>query len=146
MAMIDISEKLVIERIATASGKIYLKKETLAAIRNKDIKKGDSLLIAEVAAILAVKKTPDLIPHCHNIPIEKVEISFEQNKDHVLARCTVKASAKTGVEMEAIVGVTIALNTLWDMVKYLEKDENGQYKSTRITDIIVEKKIKCECS
>jgi cyclic pyranopterin monophosphate synthase len=142
MGMIDISEKEAVQRSATASGKICLKKETLAAIKKNEIKKGDPLAAAEIAAILAVKRTPELIPHCHNIPIEKVGISFEQNIDHILARCTVFATAKTGVEMEALVGVTIALDTIWDMVKYLEKDEYGQYRRTRITDIMVEDKVK----
>jgi cyclic pyranopterin phosphate synthase len=145
MAMIDISEKIVMKRLAIASGKIYLKKATLAAIQKKKIRKGDPLVVAEIAAILAVKKTSQIIPHCHNIPIEKIEVSFEQDKDCkgcILARCIVLASAKTGVEIEALVGVTTALNTIWDMIKYLEKDEEGQYGTTRITDIIVEKKIK----
>lgn len=142
MAMIDISKKAVVGRTATASGKIYLKKDTLKAIAENRIKKGDPLKVAEIAAILAVKKTPELIPHCHNIPIESVMIHFEQDKNYILSRCTVTSTAKTGVEMEAIVGVTIALDTLWDMVKYLEKDKMGQYASTRITDIVVEKKIK----
>jgi cyclic pyranopterin monophosphate synthase len=142
MAMIDISKKDIVGRTATASGKIFLKKDTLKAIAENKIKKGDPRKVAEIAAILAVKKTSELIPHCHNIPIENVMIDFEQDKNYILSRCTVTATAKTGVEMEAIIGVTIALDTLWDMVKYLEKDKMGQYTSTRITDIVVEKKIK----
>jgi cyclic pyranopterin phosphate synthase len=142
MGMVDISRKETIARSATASGKIFLKKETIEKIKNKEIKKGDPLQIAEIAGINGVKKTPELIAHCHPIPIERIVLDFKIEKDHINAVCTVKANAKTGVEMEALVGVTNALNTIWDVVKYLEKDENGQFPTTKITDIRVLKKTK----
>ena len=107
-----------------------------------EIKKGDPLLIAEVAAMNAAKQTHLLIPHCHQIPLNTVSVAFDISKDSILARCRVKTFARTGVEMEALVGVSIALNTLWDVVKYLEKDEGGQYPFTEITDIRVVKKVK----
>jgi cyclic pyranopterin phosphate synthase len=78
-----------------------------------------------------------MIPLCHPIPIESVEVTFDLKEDRVTAYCHVKANYKTGVEMESLAGVSTALLTIWDMVKYLEKDENGQYPSTCINDIKV---------
>ena len=83
------------------------------------------------------KQTHILIPHCHQIPLNTVKVTFEVLDDSIEAECLVKAQARTGVEMEALVGVSAALNTIWDMVKYLEKDSRGQYPKTRITDIRV---------
>ena len=93
--------------------------------------------VAEVASIQAVKKTPDLIPLCHPIPITSVSTEYEVGEEEIEARCRVVADYKTGVEMEALTGVTIALLNIWDMVKYLEKDEAGQYPETCINDIRV---------
>ncbi|MFX1600874.1 MAG: cyclic pyranopterin monophosphate synthase MoaC [Promethearchaeota archaeon] len=140
--MIDISEKDTITRIATASGKIKLKRETIDRIKNKQVEKGDVLTIANVSAINAVKKVPDLIPFCHPISITNVKIDFEIEDNYVKVTCTVKSIAKTGVEMEALTGVNVALLNLWDVVKMYEKDKQGQYPSTQIYDIKVEKKIK----
>jgi len=140
--MIDISEKDTITRIATASGKIKLKIETIERIKTKNVEKGDALTIAKVSAINAVKKVPDLIPFCHPIPITNVNINFEIEDEAVKVTCTVKSIAKTGVEMEALTGVNIALLNLWDVVKMYEKDKEGQYPYTQIYDIQVEKKIK----
>ena len=137
MGMVDVTEKPVVRRRAEASGRILLSPATLAKIREGGIKKGDPLAVAEVAAMGAAKQTHLLIPHCHQIPLDTVRVDFEVFDDGVEARCLVRAQARTGVEMEAIVGVTMALNVIWDMVKYLEKDENGQYPGTRITDIMV---------
>ena len=105
-------------------------------------KKGDPLVVAEIAAMNAAKQTHLLIPHCHQIALDTVNVMFDVSKDSVLARCRVRAQARTGVEMEALVGVAVALNTLWDMVKYLEKNDAGQYPITRITDIRVIRKEK----
>jgi len=140
--MIDISKKEPIVRTASAIGKIFIKETTLQKIVNKEIKKGDPLVVAEIAAISAVKDTPRIIPLCHQIPISTVKTTFNINKNSITAKVMVKTVAKTGVEMEAIVGVTTALATIWDMVKYLEKDENGQYLDTRITDVCVIEKTK----
>jgi len=142
MGMVDISEKPVVLRKAEAGGKIFLSPKTLEAIKVGTIKKGNPLLVAEVAAMNAAKQTHLLIPHCHHIPLDTVRVDFDVRADRIEAVCSVSARARTGVEMEALVGVTMALNTLWDMVKYLEKDEQGQYPSTRITDIRVLKKEK----
>jgi cyclic pyranopterin phosphate synthase len=140
--MIDISGKDIIQRRATATGKIILKKETIQAIKNSEIKKGDPLTVAEIAAIQAVKKTPDLIPLCHPIPIASVDTSFKIYETHIEVTCTVTANYKTGVEMEALTGVSVALLNIWDLVKYLEKDQNGQYPAAKITDILVLEKRK----
>ena len=142
--MIDISAKESIPRTATAEGRIVLKSNTLEKIKNNQIKKGDPLIVAEIAAINAVKETPRIIPLCHQIPISGIETNFEINDDSITARVTVKAVAKTGAEMEAIVGVNTALTTIWDMVKYLEKNENGQYPHTLIEKVRVVKKTKNE--
>jgi len=141
MGMIDIANKDAIKRTAKAIGKIQLKRETLDKIMSGDTRKGDPLHTAEIACLFAVKKTPELIAHCHQIPIEKIKCDFEYDSDCIIVSVEVKTTAKTGVEMEALVGVTTALNTIWDMVKYLEKDEEGKYLDTKITDIqVIEKK------
>ena len=141
--MIDISEKDIITRIAKASGRIRLKKETITKIKNKDVKKGDVFTIAKIAAITAVKKVPDLIPFCHPIPITNVNVEFNIENDTIInVSCTVKTIAQTGVEMEALTGVNIALLNIWDVVKMYEKDDKGQYPSTIMYDIKVEEKIK----
>ena len=142
MGMIDITGKKVSLREAVASGKVILLPETIKKIQENQVKKGDPLLVAEIAAMKAAKETYLLIPHCHNIPLNTVELNFSTGDDFIEAECHVKAEAMTGVEIEALVGVTIALNTIWDMVKYLEKDKNGQYPSTRISDIRVLNKVK----
>jgi cyclic pyranopterin monophosphate synthase len=144
MGMIDISQKKEIYREAIASGMIHLKESTIELIQMSAIKKGNPIHVAEAAALLAVKQTPLLLPHCHPIPIQNIIFLATIGIDTIKIQLTVASIAKTGVEMEALVGVSIALNTIWDMVKYLEKDENGQYPGTRITDILVEKKIKKE--
>jgi cyclic pyranopterin phosphate synthase len=139
--MVDISAKGEVERMAEAVGRIELKGETILAIREGRVEKGDPLAAAEVAAIMAAKRTPELIPLCHTIPLSSVEVDFDVGEGYVEARCIVKANYKTGVEMEALTGVAAALLTIWDMVKYMEKDEEGQYPTTRIGEIrVVEKR------
>jgi len=141
--MIDISEKDSIMRIATASGKIYLKIETIERIKNKNLKKGDVFTIAKIAAINAVKKVPDLIPLCHPIPIDSIDIEFNYEDDNIIkVICTVKSISKTGVEMEALMGVNIALLNIWDVIKMYEKDTEGQYPQTAISEVKVIEKIK----
>ena len=142
MGMVDVTEKPIIRHQAAAAGKIILARKTVEEIKAGRVKKGDPLLIAEVAAMNAAKQTHILIPHCHQIPLDMVDVDFQVSKDVIEVRCVVSAQARTGVEMEALVGVTMALNTLWDVVKYLEKDEEGQYPSTRINDVRVIRKEK----
>lgn len=139
--MIDIADKASVPRTAEAVGRIILNKGTIEAIKSGKVNKGDPLAIAEVACIQAVKRTPELIPMCHQIPLSSVNASFTIGSDYVEVRCRVSAVYKTGVEMEALTGVSVALLNIWDMIKYLEKDEEGQYPTTRITEIrVVEKR------
>jgi cyclic pyranopterin phosphate synthase len=140
--MIDVSDKEVVHREAEASGRIRLKPKTIEKIRAGEIKKGDPLPAAEIACILAVKKTPELLPLCHPIPITSIDAEFQITDEYVEAKCRVTVDYKTGVEMEALTGVSAALLTIWDMVKYLEKDEDGQYPSTVITGVKVTEKRK----
>lgn len=140
--MIDISEKPTVKRKAKAKGEIKLKKETIKAIKEGKVKKGDALTVARVAGINAVKNTHIIIPMCHPVPVSSVNIDFDVKEISIICTCEVKAEHKTGVEMESLTGVTVALLTIWDMVKYLEKDENGQYPETRIMNIEVVEKVK----
>ncbi|MEM1548458.1 MAG: cyclic pyranopterin monophosphate synthase MoaC [Thermoproteota archaeon] len=142
LEIVDVSWKKNSHRRAVAKGWIKLRRETIEAIRAGRIAKGDVLTVAKVSAILAVKKTPELIPGCHPIPITHVAVEFQTEEDKISATCKVASESKTGVEMEALTGVTIALLTIWDMVKEIEKDENGQYPYTAIENIIVESKVK----
>jgi len=140
--MVDIGWKEPSYRRAVARGWIRLRRETIDAIRTGRVAKGDVLTVAKVSAILAVKKTPELIPGCHPIPITHIAVEFQTEGDRVSAVCNVASESKTGVEMEALTGVAVALLTIWDMVKEMEKDENGQYPHTVIENIIVESKVK----
>lgn len=140
--MIDVTKKPNIIRIATASGRIKLKEATIELIKKQEIEKGNVIEAAKISAIIAVKKTPELIPYCHQVPITAIDVNFEILSNAIKVIVTVKATAKTGVEMESLVGTSIALLTIWDMVKKYEKNESGQYPSTVITDIKVLKKIK----
>lgn len=140
--MVDISRKPIVSREAVAEGVIKLRPETVRLIREKRVEKGDVEEAAKIAAILAVKNTPSILPYCHPIPITSVKVGFDYGDDTVRVRVEVKADYKTGVEMEALTGVSAALLTIWDMVKKYEKDEEGQYPITRITDVRVAKKTK----
>jgi len=142
--MVDIGGKGEVYREAIASGKIILRPETLKAIREGTVVKGNVLATARVAATLAVKETPRLIPMCHPIPISSVDVEFLELADSVEALVKVRSHGRTGVEMEAITGVSVALLTIWDMVKSAEKDEAGQYPITCISDIRVLEKRKGE--
>jgi cyclic pyranopterin phosphate synthase len=140
--MVDVSAKNEIYRQATASGLIVLRKETIRAIIDGTTIKGNVLATARVAATLAIKDTARMIPMCHAIPVHGTDITFDITDETITARVKVISSGKTGVEMEALTGVSIALLTVWDMVKSAEKDENGQYPVTRIREIRVEEKRK----
>ncbi len=142
VSMVDISEKEDVERVAVASGKIKLKDSTVELIKRGSIKKGDVLGCAEIAAILAVKRTPDIIPLCHQIRIESVKVDFTMGDADIKATVSVKSVGKTGVEMDALHGLSVALLTIWDMVKSVEKDETGNYPHTKIEEIKVDKKEK----
>jgi cyclic pyranopterin phosphate synthase len=139
--MVDVSGKGNMLREAVATGRIYLRPATLAAIREGKVVKGNVLATARIAATLAVKETPRIIPMCHTIPISAIGVDFADGDGYIESTVRVKSSGKTGVEMEALTGVSVALLTIWDMVKSAEKDERGQYPVTNITGIrVVEKK------
>ncbi|MHA1754930.1 MAG: cyclic pyranopterin monophosphate synthase MoaC [Candidatus Odinarchaeia archaeon] len=144
ISMVDITEKPEVERIAIAEGSIKLKENTIFAIKNGEIKKGDPLINARYAAINAVKKTSSLIFLAHPIPITNVDVQFNVDYDTNIIKIivTVKSIGKTGVELEALNGVMVGLLSIWDMVKYLEKDEKGQYPTTEIFGVRVIEKIK----
>ena len=140
--MVDITEKPPVFRRARASGSIRLRESTIEAIKSGQVKKGDVLATARLAAILAAKDTPRLIPMCHPIHLTGLEVSFQLQPERVEAYVTVTSVGRTGVEMEALAGVSAALLNVWDMVKYLEKDESGNYPDTAIEEIRVEQKEK----
>ena len=140
--MVDITKKPPVLRTATAAGSIRLKKSTIEALKAGQVKKGEVLTTARLAAILAVKDTPRIIPMCHTIPVTGLEVKFELEEERVGVAVTVTSVGMTGVEMEAMTGVAVALLNIWDMVKYLEKDETGNYPETGIDDIKVLEKIK----
>jgi cyclic pyranopterin phosphate synthase len=140
--MVEISDKPEVKRIAKASGKIRLRKETIKRIKEGKVEKGNVLTTAQIAATLAVKKTPELIPMCHPLQITGVDVDFDILEEEIEVIVEVKTIGKTGVEMEAITGVSVALLTIWDMVKAVEKDERGQYPITKISDIRVLEKVK----
>jgi len=141
--MVDVTRKAEVFREATATGSIKLKTETVDLIETGKILKGDPLYTAKIAGVLAAKKTSELIPLCHPLPLTNVEVTVKvSNKTTVEAIATVKTKAQTGVEMEALTAVATALLTVWDMTKQYEKDSAGQYPSTAIDNVHVVKKFK----
>lgn len=135
--MIDVSDKKVVRRTATAEGTLKLKESTIKAIVSGSVTKGDVVSASKLAGIQGAKATSSILPLCHQIPLTSIQVDIEPKKDHLLCRCSVSADYKTGVEMEALVGVSVALLNAWDMVKYLEKDDKGQYPHTRVEDVRV---------
>lgn len=121
--MVDVTEKEVTTRTAVAQGSIKVCAEILEAIKNGTSKKGDVLGVARVAGIMATKRTSDLIPMCHPLALNKCSIDFDidENVGTVTAVCTVRTDGKTGVEMEALTGVSVTLLTIYDMCKAIDK-------------------------
>ena len=121
--MVDIYNKDITERMAVASGKIYMSNTSIEMVRDGTHKKGDVLGIARIAGITASKKTPDLIPLCHNIELSSVNIDFEVNtpKKYIECFATVSCCGRTGVEMEALTSVQISLLTIYDMCKSVDR-------------------------
>jgi cyclic pyranopterin phosphate synthase len=140
--MVDVSEKDEVPRLARARGEIVLSEETIKKIQTGNVEKGNVLTTARVAAVLAVKKTPEIIPMCHQIPITGIDVDFEIENEVISVVIEVRTVGKTGVEMEALTGVSTALLTIWDMVKSAEKDESGNYPNTSIRNIRVLEKRK----
>ena len=121
--MVDVTDKNVTEREAVATGKIFVCDETYERILTGNMVKGDVLAVARVAGIMATKKTSELIPMCHPLMLTKAKVDFEFNEEEkgISATCLVKLSGKTGVEMEALTGVNVALLTIYDMCKAIDK-------------------------
>jgi len=143
VSMVDVTSKPEVFREATARGLIGLKPATIRLVREGKVEKGDPFTVAKIAGILAAKNTSSLVPLCHPLLLTSVEVSLRiVDKSSVEVEATVKARAQTGVEMEALVAVSAALLTIWDMTKQYEKDERGQYPSTSIRDIRVVRKVK----
>lgn len=121
--MVDVTDKAITERVAIARGRILVSREVYEAIEGGTVKKGDVLGVARVAGIMATKRTSDLIPMCHPLMLTKASVDFEMFPEipAVDAVCTVKLSGRTGVEMEALTGVSVSLLTIYDMCKALDK-------------------------
>ena len=122
--MVDVSEKADTVRIATARGRVLMKPATLELIRTGGVKKGDVLAIAQVAGVMGAKKTSDLVPLCHPLPITGVDLSFELDREAsaVEIEASARVVGKTGVEMEALAAVAVAALTVYDMCKAVDKD------------------------
>jgi cyclic pyranopterin phosphate synthase len=126
--MVDVSDKDVTARVATAKGAVLMAPETLALVREGRAKKGDVLAVARLAGIMAAKRTADLIPLCHPLPITKVSVELIATEDRVEIEATVAVTGRTGVEMEALTAVSVAALTVYDMLKAADK-------AMRLTDI-----------
>src|SRR4030095_8665272 len=120
--MVDVSAKPMRKRRAGGSGKIQLKRTTLELIAKDQIAKGNVFATARIAGIQAAKQTAHLIPLCHTLPLGQVNIDIVASRDGAKVKCTAQTIAQTGVEMEALVGVTVALLTIYDMCKAVDKD------------------------
>lgn len=131
--MVDITAKVATVRTAEASVKVITSAEVIDKIRNNNIVKGDVLAVARVAGIMAAKKTSSLIPLCHPIPLEKVEIDFSLEDNYLLIKVIAKTTAKTGLEMEALTAASVTALTVYDMCKAVDK-------SMLITDLRLERK------
>ncbi|QKG93929.1 cyclic pyranopterin monophosphate synthase MoaC [Halorubrum salinarum] len=139
--MVDVGAKPDSSRRAVARGEIRLTPETIHAVEADAVEKGDVLATARIGAVQAVKHTWETIPMCHQIPITNVDTEFAVGDDRIELTVAVETTGKTGCEMEALEGVTTGLNTVWDMVKAAEKDADGGYPDTRISDVeVVEKR------
>ena len=119
--MVDVAAKPVTQREAVAECSVRMAAQTIAAVRDSQLAKGDALAVARVAGIMAAKRTPDLIPLCHPLPISSVEVDFELLEDRVRIVATARVSGQTGVEMEALTAAAVAGLALIDMVKGVEK-------------------------
>ena len=119
--MVDVGGKAVIRRTATATGRVSMAPETVQALREKALPKGDALNTAKIAGVMAAKRTPDLIPLCHGLNLTSVDLRFTVFDDGVEILATSRASDRTGVEMEALTAVSVAALTLYDMCKAVDK-------------------------
>ena len=140
--IIDIGSKNIVAREAVATGLLRLSAESLDVVLNGRSPKGDVREASTVAAIQAVKETPRMLPHCHPIPIEGCTVDWQVEGDSLRCTVSVRTHWTTGVEMESLCGVNAGLLCAWDMLKSIEKDEDGQYPSAVIEDVRVLRKSK----
>ncbi len=137
----DVGAKPRVHRHAVVSGELAVSAATRRAVRAGRVEKGDPIAAGELAGLLAMKRTPELIPHCHSVAMTSSRVELTVSSRGVRVRAEAEAVDRTGVEMEALVGASIALLTVWDMVKYLEKDDRGLYPRTSLGPIrVVSKK------
>lgn len=129
-SMVDVGDKAVTERVAIARGAVHMKPETLQLIIEGNVKKGDVITIAELAGVMAAKRTADLIPLCHPLALNKIDVTCRPNPDEscIDIEATVRVSGKTGVEMEALTAVSVAGLTIYDMAKAVDR-------SMRLSDV-----------
>jgi cyclic pyranopterin phosphate synthase len=133
----DVGAKPRVHRHAVVVGELAVSAATRRAVRAGRVEKGDPIAAGELAGLMAMKRTPELIPHCHSVPLTASRIELIVSARGVRVRAEAETVDRTGVEMEALVGATIALLTVWDMVKYLEKDDRGLYPQTSLGPIRV---------
>jgi cyclic pyranopterin monophosphate synthase len=127
--MVDVGEKAVVRRAATAAGRVRMAPETVALLREKALPKGEALNTARIAGVMAAKRTPELIPLCHGLNLTAVDVVFEVGEEEVGIVATARASDRTGVEMEALTAVSVAALTIYDMCKAVDKEmEIGEIK------------------
>jgi cyclic pyranopterin monophosphate synthase len=133
----DVGDKPRVARRAVVQGELAVSASTRRAVRAGRVEKGDPIAAGELAGLLAMKRTPELIPHCHPVALTASRVDLSVSARGVRVRAEAEAVDRTGVEMEALVGAAIALLTVWDMVKYLEKDGRGLYPKTSLGPIRV---------
>lgn len=119
--MVDVGDKPVVERRAVASGELICSPSTIEALRRQALPKGDVLAVARIAGIQGAKQTAQLIPLCHPLALSRIAVDFEVGQDRISIRCEASLAGRTGVEMEALTGVSIAALTLYDMLKAVDK-------------------------
>jgi cyclic pyranopterin phosphate synthase len=137
-----VHNKPLVYRRAVARGRLTVRPSTARAVRQGRVKKGDPIAAGEIAGLSAMKRTAELIPHCHPVPLTGSRVELTCRGRSVVVLAEVEAVWRTGVEMEALVGASIALLTVWDMVKYLEKDARGVYPKTSLGPVKVVSKQK----
>ena len=142
--IVDIGSKPVVEREAIATGFIAISADSIDAVANGRSPKGDVREASTIAAIQAVKETPRTLPHCHPIPIEGCSVDWKIEEGGLRCTVSVRTHWATGVEMEALCGVSAGLLCAWDMLKPIEKDSRGQYPDVRIQEIRVVRKKKSD--
>ena len=133
----SVGHKPKVDRRAIVEGHLALRARTVRQIRQGSVAKGDPIAAGELAGLLAMKRTSDLIPHCHVVPLTGSRVTIRPTPDGVKVTAEAESRGQTGIEMEALVGATVGLLTVWDMVKYLEKDARGLYPFTRLGPVVV---------